>query len=91
MEAQYLGCHVHEVIQDQRRSFWGAPAIAFQPVRSGRISFLVLAAVLWAAGARAREQERAVHQLHVVQPGQQVGEHDLTAVRVRGGEPLAHL
>lgn len=91
MEPQYLGRHVHEVVQDQRRSFRGAPAVPFQPVRSGHVSFLVLAVVLWAAGARAREQEPAVHQLHVVQPGQQVGEHDLTAIRVRGGEPLAHL
>lgn len=87
----YLGRHVHEVIEDQGRSFWGAPATPSQPVGGGHFSFPVLAVVFRAAGAGAREEQPAVQQLDVVQPGQQVGEHDLTPIGVRRGEPLAHL
>ena len=87
----YLGCHVHEVVQHQGRCLWGAPATAFQPLRSRHVSLAVLGIVLGAAGAGPREEQPAVHQLDVVQPGQQVGEHDLTPVGMRCGEALADL
>lgn len=87
----YLGRHVHEVIEDQGRSFRGAPAIPSQALGGGGFSCPVLAVVLWAAGAGTWDEEPAVQQLDVVQPGQQVGEHDLTPVGVCRGEPLAHL
>ena len=87
----YLGSHVHEVVQHQGRRLRGAPATAFQPLRSCHLSLAVLGIVLGAAGAGPREEQPAVHQLDVVQPGQQVGEHDLTPVGMRGGEALADL
>lgn len=88
---RYLGRHVHEVVQDEGRGFRGAPAGPSEPPSGSHVPFPVLAVTLRAAGARAREQKPAVHQLDVVQPGQQVGEHDLSPAGVRRGEPLADL
>lgn len=87
----YLGRHVHEVIQHEGCRLRGPPATALQPVRGCRFSVPVLDVVLRAAGARPWEEQPAVHQLDVVQPGQQVGEHDLAPIGVRRGKPLAHL
>lgn len=87
----YLGRHVHEVVQDKRRGFQEAPAIPFQPVGGIHFPFPVLDVVFRAVGAWPREEEPAVHQLDVVQPEQQIGEHSLLPVWVGRGESLAYL
>lgn len=88
---EYLCGHEHEVVQDHRGSLKRAPAHASEQVRWRHVGRVALPVVHRAVGTREGGQQTSIHQLDVTEPGKQVGQHDLTSVRMSGGEPLTDL